>query len=70
MSSKQDADQSDVLKGAQRIAEFLGEDFTAPQVYYAVECGRLPVKRMGRTIIGSKSVLREFFTKSTEGTTK
>jgi hypothetical protein len=49
----------DLLPGAKAIAEYTG--FTERQVYHQHETGALPVKKMGRLLIGSKTVLRRFF---------
>jgi excisionase family DNA binding protein len=51
----------DLLKGAQKAAEYLGPEFNARSVYHMVETGRLPVIRMGRTMYFRKSLLEEAF---------
>ena len=45
----------DILKGAQEIAEFLGEDRRA--VFYAIGKGSLPHYRIGQSIRARKSTL-------------
>jgi hypothetical protein len=49
----------DLLVGAAAIAEYTG--FSERQIYHQVETGSLPVKRMGRLLIGSRTALRRFF---------
>lgn len=47
---------AEVLKGAQEIADFLGEDVRA--VFYAISKGRIPHYRLGENIRARKSTLR------------
>ena len=49
----------DLLHGAKAIGDFLGIDERAAR--WSIDSGGIPVKRMGRKIIGSKSVLRRRF---------
>lgn len=46
---------NDILKGAEEIAEFLGEEARA--VFYAIAKGRLPHFRVGQNIRARKSTL-------------
>lgn len=46
---------NDILKGADEIAAFLGEDTRA--VFYAISRGRLPHFRVGQNIRARKSTL-------------
>ncbi|WP_077962403.1 helix-turn-helix domain-containing protein [Ensifer adhaerens] len=46
---------ADILKGAEEIAAFLGEDSRA--IYYALSKGRLPHFRVGQNIRARKSTL-------------
>ncbi len=46
---------SDILKGADEIAAFLGEETRA--VFYAIQKGRLPHFRVGQNIRARKSTL-------------
>lgn len=46
----------DILKGADEIAAFLGEDKRA--VFYQIAKGKLPHYRIGQNIRGRKSTLR------------
>jgi hypothetical protein len=57
--SKETPLAADLLHGACEIAAYLG--ISERQCYYAVEAGNIPVKRMGRLIVASKSVLRRAF---------
>ena len=50
---------ADLLHGACEIAAYLG--ISERETYYAIEAGHIPVKRMGRLIVASKSVLRRAF---------
>ena len=50
----------DLLHGAAEIAEFLG--LTERQARHQIDRGTIPVIRMGRLIIGSKTALRKRFT--------
>jgi len=48
----------DLLTGADAIAEFMfGDAARRRRVYYLVECGRLPVFRVGQTLFARKSTL-------------
>lgn len=53
---------ADLLDGTEAIAEFLG--LGKRQVDWQIRQGNIPVTRMGRRIIGSKSALRRRFTPS------
>lgn len=55
MKAANDNLASDILKGAEEIAEFLGEEVRA--VFYAVGKGRLPHFRVGQNIRARKSTL-------------
>ncbi|MBZ7920535.1 helix-turn-helix domain-containing protein [Ensifer adhaerens] len=55
MKAANDNLASDILKGAEEIAEFLGEEVRA--VFYAVRKGRLPHFRVGQNIRARKSTL-------------
>lgn len=46
---------ADILKGAEEIAAFLGEETRA--VFYAIQKGRLPHFRVGQNIRARKSTL-------------
>jgi hypothetical protein len=49
---------SDLLRGADEIAKFLfGLRGVRRQVYYLVECARLPVFRLGAVLCARRSVL-------------
>jgi hypothetical protein len=50
---------ADLLHGAQEIADFLG--IPTASVFYQVARGQIPVTRMGRLIIASKTTLRRHF---------
>ncbi len=51
----------DILRGADKIAEFLfGDPKLRRKVYHLVETGRLPVFRLGTTICARKSTLVAF----------
>jgi hypothetical protein len=47
----------DLLHGVRVIAEFLGAD--PRQIHWQIHRGYIPVARLGRLIVGSKSQLRE-----------
>jgi hypothetical protein len=49
----------DLLHGAKEIGDFLG--ITERQARHQIDHGNIPVSRMGRLIIGSKTVLRRRF---------
>jgi hypothetical protein len=49
----------DLLHGAAEIAEFLGLE--ERQARHQIDRGNIPVTRMGRLIVGSKSALRRRF---------
>lgn len=50
----------DLLHGAAAIGDFLGISERAAR--HQIDAGRIPVSRLGRLIVGSKSVLRRRFT--------
>jgi excisionase family DNA binding protein len=50
---------SDVLYGANEIADFLR--ISKKRVYHMVEAGRLPVRKMGRTLTARRSTLLRAF---------
>jgi hypothetical protein len=52
----------DLLHGAREIADFLG--LSERQAYHQIEHGNIPTTRMGRLIVGSKTVLRRRFAPS------
>lgn len=56
MEAANDNLAGDVLKGAQEIADFLGEERRA--VFYAIGRGALPHYRIGQSIRARKSTLR------------
>jgi len=58
MEAANDNIADDVLKGAQEIAEFLGEDRRA--VFYAIGKGTLPHYRLGQAIRARKSTLTKW----------
>ena len=47
---------ADLLSGAAEIAEFLGTN--AREVYHLAQTQRLPIGRLGRKLIASRSQLR------------
>jgi hypothetical protein len=49
----------DLLHGVKAIAEFLG--IPERHAFYQIENDNIPVTRMGRKIVGSKSALRKHF---------
>jgi hypothetical protein len=49
----------DLLHGVKAIAQFLG--VSQRQAQWQIDTGAIPVARMGRLIVGSKSVLRRRF---------
>jgi hypothetical protein len=49
----------DLLHGAREIGQFLG--ITERQARHQIDSGGIPVTRMGRLIVGSKTVLRRRF---------
>jgi hypothetical protein len=51
---------ADLLWGTAKIAAFLG--LSERQADHAIRSGHLPVRRMGRLIVGSKAALRKQFT--------
>jgi hypothetical protein len=55
---------SDLLHGAKEIADYLGID--ERQARWQIDHGSIPVTRMGRLIVSSKSALRRRFVPSTE----
>lgn len=58
MEAANDNLASDVLKGAEEIAEFIGEDRRA--VYHAIKKGTIPTYRIGASIRARKSTLRDW----------
>jgi hypothetical protein len=52
----------DLLHGAREIADFLG--LSERQAFHQIERGNIPTTRMGRLIVGSKTVLRRRFAPS------
>lgn len=46
---------ADILKGADEIADYLGEDVRA--IFYAIKKGRIPHFRVGQNIRARKSTL-------------
>jgi hypothetical protein len=57
----------DLLWGAKRIGEHI--DRTAGQVYYLHKSGKLPLGKMGKVLIGSKSKLTSHTHKIASGST-
>ncbi|MDX3976711.1 helix-turn-helix domain-containing protein [Shinella sp.] len=55
MTPANDNIAADILKGADEIAEFLGEDVRA--IFYAIGKGRIPHFRVGQNIRARKSTL-------------
>lgn len=55
MDAANDNIGNDVLKGAEAIAAYLGED--ARSVFYAIAKGRIPHYRVGQSIRARKSTL-------------
>lgn len=55
MKASNDNIADDILKGADAIAEFIGEDRRA--VYHAVKKGTIPIFRIGENIRARKSTL-------------
>jgi hypothetical protein len=53
----------DRLRGAQAIADFIGENLSI--TYHGLENGFVPATKQGRIWIGSKAVLQEHFRKPT-----
>jgi hypothetical protein len=51
---------ADLLWGVEEIARFIGVN--KRKAHHAIACGNLPVKRMGKLIVGSKAALRKQFT--------
>jgi hypothetical protein len=58
-SNYQQGDHLDLLWGAKEIAQFLR--LNERQTRYQIDLGLIPVKRQGRLISASKSVLRQHF---------
>jgi hypothetical protein len=58
MNSANDNIADDLLKGAEAIAAFLGEDQRA--VFYQISKGKIPHYRVGSNIRARKSVLLEW----------
>lgn len=61
MNPANDNIADDVLKGAEEIAEFIGEKQRA--VYHAIKKGTIPIYRIGESIRARKSTLREWIAK-------
>jgi len=55
-SSDEEDVAADLLKGAAKIAAFLGVETS--MVYYLHKCKRYPIGRLGKTLIASKRQLR------------
>jgi hypothetical protein len=53
------ADTLDLLWGAKAISEFIG--LPRHRTHYLIYSGKLPVKRIGKQILASKSALRVYF---------
>lgn len=53
------AETADLLWGAAAIARFLGR--TPRQVFWMLENGTLPAKKVGKIWVGERSRLRAFF---------
>jgi hypothetical protein len=51
---------ADLLFGIEAIAKYIG--IGKRQAHHAIVCGHIPIRRMGRTIVGSKSALRRHLT--------
>jgi hypothetical protein len=62
--AREDSLSPDLLHGAKAIGEFLG--LSERQVWHHAENHNLPVKKMGRLLIGSKTVLRRHFAEAGE----
>lgn len=58
------SEQLDLLHGAKAIGDYLG--LTERQVWHHAEHNNLPVKKMGRLLVGSKNVLRRHFAEAGE----
>lgn len=61
METANDNLASDVLKGAEEIAEFIGEDRRS--VYHAIKKGTIPTYRIGASIRARRSTLRDWIAK-------
>lgn len=59
MGDRQDETALDLLWGAAAIAEFLGRPRRG--VYWHLERGSIPAKKVGKVWTASRSVLREHF---------
>ena len=59
MQAQDESLAADLLHGAKAIADFLGID--ERQARWQIDNGSIPVARMGRLIVGSKTVLRRRF---------
>jgi hypothetical protein len=57
--SNPDSIADDLLRGAQRIADFIGDPVDV--TYYGLAKGFIPAVKRGRLWIGSKSRLREHY---------
>lgn len=53
--------KDDLIKGADRAAEYLGPEFNRNSVYYLVRTKRLPAKRLGSMLIFRRSALDAVF---------
>ncbi|RWD51226.1 MAG: hypothetical protein EOS25_13960 [Mesorhizobium sp.] len=58
------ADTLDLLWGAKAISDFIG--LPRHRTHYLIYSGKLPVKRIGKQILASKSAMRAYF-KELEG---
>lgn len=58
MTTHTETQQADLLWGAQTIARFLG--LTKRQVYYALESGSLPIRKIGGRLCARRSSLLAF----------
>jgi len=59
MSGQDETLADDLLYGAKEIADFLGIE--ERQARWQIDHGNIPIVRMGRLIVGSKTVLRRRF---------
>ena len=49
--------KEDLLTGAQKISDYLGDDWSPRKVYYAADKKLLPIGYVGRMLIARKSEL-------------
>ncbi len=49
----------DLLDGAEAIGKFMGPGWNRRRVYYAANCGLLPIFRFGNRLSARKSTLRQ-----------